>query len=75
MPITPEVDFLQDQFLSKLEDISSLQTKLLDQDLESLADQHNLIPHKITLLKKYLNSIVAHNGINLANELILNTVL
>ena len=52
MPVTPDVDFLRDQFLSKLQDTSSLQTELLDQDLESLADQHNLTPNEVALSKE-----------------------
>ena len=83
MPVTPEVDFLRDQFLSKLEDTSSLQTELLDQDLESLADQHNLTPHEVALSKEYLEDLVSifkfyrrtQWNRSRAKELILDTVL
>jgi hypothetical protein len=83
MPVTPEVDFLRDQFLSKLEDTSSLQTELLEQDLESLADQHNLTPHEVALSKEYLEDLVSifkfyrrtQWNRSRAKELILDTVL
>lgn len=83
MPVTLEVDFLRDQFLSKLQDTSSLQTELLEQDLESLADQHNLTPHEVALSKEYLEDLVsifkfyrrAQWNKSRAKELILDTVL
>lgn len=83
MPVTPEVDFLRDQFLSKLEDTSSLQTELLEHDLESLAGQHNLTPHEVALSKEYLEDLVSifkfyrrtQWNRSRAKELILDTVL
>ncbi len=83
MPVSPEVDYLRDQFLSKFQDTSSLQTELLDQDLESLADQHNLTPHEVGLSKEYLEDLVsifkffrrAQWNRTRAKELILDTVL
>ena len=83
MAVTPEVDFLRDQFLSKLQDTSSLQTELLDQDIESLADEHNLTPHEVALSKEYLEDLVsifkfyrrAQWNKSRAKELILDTVL
>ena len=83
MAVTQEVDFLRDQFLSKLQDTSSLQTELLDQDLESLADRHNLTRHEVALSKEYLEDLVsifkfyrrAQWNKSRAKELILDTVL
>lgn len=83
MAVTQEVDFLRDQFLSKLQDTSSLQTEILDQDLESLADRHNLTPHEVALSKEYLEDLVsifkfyrrAQWNKSRAKELILDTVL
>ena len=83
MTVTPEVDFLRDQFLSKLEDTVSLQTELLEQDLVSLADDHNLTPHEVALSKEYLEDLVSifkffrrtQWNRSRAKELILDTVL
>jgi hypothetical protein len=83
MPVIPEPDFLRDQFLSKFEETLSLQTELVDQDLESLADEHNLTPHELALSKEYLEDLVSifkffrrtqYNRTR-AKELILDTVL
>lgn len=79
----PESDFLRDQFLSKFEETLSLQTELVDQDLDSLADEHNLTPHELALSKEYLEDLVSifkffrrtqYNRTR-AKELILDTVL
>jgi hypothetical protein len=83
MPVIPEPDFLRDQFLSKLEETSSLQCELLDQDLDSLASEHNLTPHEMALSKEYLDDLVsifkffrrAQWNRPRAKELILDTVL
>jgi hypothetical protein len=83
MPVTPEVDFLRDQFLAKLEDTVSLQTELLEQDLECLADDHNLTPHEVALSREYLEDLVsifkffrrAQWNRSRTKELILDTVL
>jgi hypothetical protein len=83
MPVIPEPDFLRDQFLSKFAETLSLQTELVDQDLESLADEHNLTPHELALSKEYLEDLVSifkffrrtqYNRTR-AKELILDTVL
>jgi hypothetical protein len=83
MPVTPELDFLKDQFLSKLEETTSLQNELVNYDLETLADQHNLTPHEVTLSQEYLEDVVsifkffrrAQWNRSRAKELILDTVL
>lgn len=83
MTVTSEPEFLRDQFISKFEETLSLQTELLDQDLESLANEHNLTPHELALSKEYLEDLVSifkffrrtqYNRIR-AKELILDTVL
>lgn len=83
MPVTPEPDLLRDQFLSKLEDTITLQTELVEQDLEILADEHNLTPHEVALSKEYLEDLVSifkffrrtQYNRNRTKELILDTVL
>ena len=83
MPVTLEVDFLRDQFLSKLEDTTSLQTELIDLDLDLLAEEHNLTPHEVALSKEYLEDLVsifkffrrAQWNRSRAKEIILDTVL
>jgi hypothetical protein len=83
MAVVPEPDFLRDQFLSKFEETLSLQSELLESDLEVLADEHNLTPHEIALSKEYLEDLVsifkffrrAQYHRSRAKELILDTVL
>ena len=83
MPAIQEVDFLRDQFLSKLDDTTSLQTELIECDLDMLAAEHNLTPHEVALSKEYLEDLVsifkfyrrAHWNNVRAKELILDTVL
>lgn len=83
MPPTPEADFLREQFLSKLADTTSLQSELLDYDLDTLAIKHNLTPHEVTLSQEYLEDLVsifkffrrAQWNVSRAKELILDTVL
>jgi hypothetical protein len=83
MPVTPENDFLREQFLSKLEDTTSLQTEILEDDLETLASEHNLTPHEVALSKEYLEDLCsifkyfrrAQWNKSRAKELILDTVL
>lgn len=83
MAVKPEADFLRDQFISRLEDTSSLQTELLEQDLDALTDEHNLTPHEVALSREYLEDLVsifkffrrAHWNRTRAKELILDTVL
>ena len=83
MPLIPEPDLLRDHFLAKLEETVSLQTELVEEDLETLADEHNLTPHEIALSKEYLQDLVSifkffrrtHYNRNKAKELILDTVL
>jgi hypothetical protein len=83
MPVTPEPDFLRDQFLSKFDETLSLQSELVDQDLETLVDEHNLTPHEVALSKEYLEDLVsifkffrrAQYNRPRAKELILDTVL
>ena len=83
MPVTPEPDLLRDQFLSKLTETTALQTELVEEDLETLADEHNLTPHEVALSKEYLEDLVSifkfyrrtqYNRTK-AKELILDTVL
>src|SRR5579859_1980763 len=83
MPVTPEPDLVRDQFLSKFSETISLQTELVEQDLETLADEHNLTPHELALSKEYLEDLVSifkffrrtqYNRTR-AKELILDTVL
>lgn len=83
MSLVAETDFLRDQFTSKLEEISSLQSELLDHDLDILADEHNLTPHEVALSREYLEDLVsifkffrrAQWNKSRAKELILDTVL
>jgi hypothetical protein len=83
MPVEPEVDFLRDQFISRLEETSSLQTELLEGDLDALTDEHNLTPHEVALSREYLEDLVsifkffrrAQWNRARAKELILDTVL
>ena len=83
MSVTPEMDFFRDQFISKLEETSSLQSELLDHDLDTLADGHNLTPHEVALSQEYLEDLVsifkffrrAQWNRSRAKELILDTVL
>lgn len=83
MPVIAEPDFLRDQFLQNLKETSSLQSEIIDQDLETLVDQHNLTPHEVALSKEYLDDLVTifkffrraqYNRVR-AKELILDTVL
>jgi hypothetical protein len=70
-------------FISKFEETLSLQQDILEQDLETLIDLHNLTPLEITLSKEYLEDLVSifkffrraqWNRIK-AKELIMDTVL
>jgi len=83
MPVVAEADFVREQFLAKLEDTSSLQTELVEVDLEALADKHNLTPHEVALSREYLEDLVsifkffrrAQWNRSRAKQLILDTVL
>jgi hypothetical protein len=83
MPVTPEADFLRDQFLSKFSETASLQEELLETDLELLSTTHNLTPHEVGLSKEYLEDLVsifkffrrAQWNKQRAKELILDTLL
>ena len=83
MPVTSENDHLRGQFLSKLEETTSLQTELLEDDLETLASEHNLTAHEVALSKDYLEDLCsifkyfrrAQWNKSRAKELILDTVL
>jgi len=83
MTVVLEPDFLRDQFLSKFEETVSLQTEILENDLELLIDEHNLTPHEVTLSKEYLEDLVSifkffrrtQYNRSRAKELILDTVL
>jgi len=83
MPVVPETDFLREQFIAKLEDTASLQTELVEGDLEKLTNKHNLTPHEVALSKEYLEDLVsifkffrrAQWNRSRAKQLILDTVL
>ena len=83
MPVMPEPDSLRDQFLSHLEETSSLQSELLDNDLDNLVNLHNLTPHEVALSREYLTDLVsifkylrrAQYSRPRAKELILDTLL
>jgi hypothetical protein len=83
MPVVPEADLLREQFIARLEETSSLQTELVDVDLETLAREHNLTPHEVALSKEYLEDVVSifkffrrsQWNRSRAKQLILDTVL
>ena len=83
MTVTPEIDFLREQFLSKLDDTTALQAELVEDDLETLASEHHLTPHEVALSKEYLEDLGsifkyfrrAQWNKSRAKELILDTVL
>jgi len=83
MPIVPETDALREQFLAKLDETTSLQTELVEVDIEALAGEHTLTPHEVALSKEYLDDLVsifkffrrAQWNRSRAKQLILDSVL
>jgi hypothetical protein len=83
MAVVAEPDVLREQFLARLEETTSLQTELVEVDIEALAEEHNLTPHEVALSNEYLDDLVsifkffrrAQWNRSRAKQLILDTVL